>query len=74
MKIVNIKQYPCELHIKADDSNTYVLNYDGQQGLFTRNEWKDDEVVSLFDDETQEYILDRLEMTTSNNFFAEDTD
>lgn len=72
MKATKIKHYPCELRIIADNGETYVINYDGTQGEYTREEWKEDEIVSMFDSESQEQILADLAMTYNGEFFAQE--
>lgn len=70
MKALNIKRFRVLLQVLADDGRTYEINFDGTQGEFTREDWKlKDEIVSLFDSESQEEILNALEMTSNEPFF-----
>ena len=62
MKIKNIKVYQCNLSLSDIKNDYYSINFDGQKGLFTREEWKEEEeIISLFDGESQEKILNMLE-------------
>lgn len=65
-----IENYPCELHVTADNGKTYIINYDGLQGELTKAEWRGDDTISMFDEESQDKILSALEMTYNLDFFA----
>ena len=63
-----IKKFPCHFRITTTDEEILVLDYDGQIGIFTREEWLDDEAICQFDANSQQAILNELE-NTCNNFF-----
>ena len=65
----SIKKFPCHFRITTTEDDILVLDYDGQQGVFTREQWLDDEVLCQFDEESQDAILNELENTCNNNFF-----
>jgi hypothetical protein len=65
----SIKKFPCHFRITTTDEEILVLDYDGQQGVFTRKQWLDDEVLCQFDKQSQEAILNELENTCNGNFF-----
>ena len=46
------------------------LEFDGQQGLFTRDEWVNEDLQD-YNKEEQEIILSALESTYNGNFFAD---
>ena len=67
-----IKSFPTELQITWGDKERQIdyLNYDGQQGEFTRSEWlSEDEIVSQYDDKSKEEILRILDNSCNCNFF-----
>lgn len=70
MKAIQIKHYPNELRIEADNGENYMLNYEGMQGELTRSEWRENEIVEAFDKESQDEILQALDMTYNGDFFV----
>ena len=71
MKAIEIKHYPCELHVKSDNGQTYIINYDGMQGLYSKEDWLNTPLISSFNKESQEEILSALEATYNKDFFSE---
>lgn len=52
--------YPAILQIWDTDGNSYSINMDGLKNELTAEEWKQDEIISLFDCESQEKIISTL--------------
>jgi hypothetical protein len=65
----SIKKFPCHFRITTTDEEIIVLDFDGQQGIFTQEEWLYDEVLCQFDEQSQKAILNELENTCNNFFF-----
>jgi|JI6StandDraft_1071083.scaffolds.fasta_scaffold927810_2 hypothetical protein len=70
LTLKSIKSFPGHLRLFTTNEEILILDYDGQQGLFTKNEWIDDETLMQFDEDSQAVIINYLE-NTSNNFFYE---
>lgn len=70
MKSVKIEHLPNELRITADNGETYTINYEGMQGQLTKDEWRDDETIKAFDKDSQDDILQALDMTYNGDFFV----
>lgn len=71
MKLEKIQIYPSNLQLHTTQG-VLSLDFDGQQGLYTEDEWREDEVISQFDHEDQIKILDTLSLTCNTDFFAEE--
>ena len=61
-KIEQIKFYPGNLEIFDNEGNNYSISFDGFKGVLTREEWQEDEVIQIFDEDSQERILNDLEL------------
>ncbi len=76
---INIKHYPGQLHIEYEDEGNIdseegidILNYDGQTGAYSRQDWREDTIICQYDQSSQDSILSALSMTSNQNFFDED--
>ena len=73
-RVSSIKRYPTNLHLDLQESG-YTLDFDGQVGQFTRDEWKEDLEERGFCPLSVEKILDYLDSfcyTNTEDFFKED--
>ena len=71
-KLDHIKNYPCFVEIHTTEGE--ILNYviDGlERNFWTREEFADDGVISEFDKESQNKILDAIDNHFNGGFFAE---
>ena len=73
-KLKKIKSYPANLQLWYEQDGEVELEnlyFDNCQGEWTRDCWRElDEVVSSYDAEDQDKILDALEMTCNCDFFS----
>jgi len=72
MKATQIKHFPCQLVIIDENGDNHTINYDGTQGEYSREEWLESDEIAIFDKDSQEEILQALEMTYNKPFFKED--
>ena len=73
LTLAAIKHYPAQLKLITECGKVLTLNYDNQQGEFTREEWsEDDDIVSQFDEESKEEILNALDNTSNVDFFRQE--
>ena len=78
--IKKIKYYPANLEIVWDNEDySTSIDYDGDQGEFTRDEWRQQLKAPIGDggygiqlDEDVEEILDALAITSNIDFFQEE--
>ncbi len=77
-RLVNIKSYGSNLELTYNDGHEFneieLLGFDGQIGVFTKDEWNEDDIISTYNINDRKSILDILEHTSNNNFFASDED
>ena len=71
LKLEKIFTFPSSLQLLTD-KGILNLDFDGTQGTFTKKEWQQDEKISCFNEADQAKILQYLENTCNENFFAED--
>lgn len=57
------------IEVEADNGKTYTIKYDGLQGKLTKEEWRNSQPISMFDQESMDGILQALEMTYNGDFF-----
>ena len=69
MKIKNIKTYPSMLIVEHNVGDNTEIDFDGCQGEFTTEEWKED--FQKYSENDQQKILDALSNTCNVDFFAE---
>lgn len=72
--VTNIKKYPSNLMLSYDSEEGVGVenfNYDGMHHQFTREEVKDMDFLSNYDDESKEKILDALSFCKESTFFLE---
>lgn len=55
-----LKCYQTNLDIWDTDGDHYRINFDCIFGVYTMIEWLEDEVISLFDHDSQKKIIDCL--------------
>ena len=74
--IQEIEYYPANIVVIWDSGEHSSINYDSQQGEFTRDEWRQQlkEGYGIQLDEDVEYILDALSNTSNIDFFQEEED
>ena len=70
--IKEIEYYPANLVVIWDDGDHTTINYDSQQGEFTREEWRQQLKETIQLDEDVEYILDALANTSNIDFFQDE--
>ena len=56
-KLDKIKLYPSNFDIFDSEGDYYCLDFDGLTNELTEAEWKEDPIISQFDEESQDKIL-----------------
>lgn len=70
-QLKKIEMFPSQLQLHNTDDTLMVLDYDGQQGMFTRLDWIDeDPILANYNLKDQNEILNSLESTYNESFFA----
>ena len=69
MNTIDIKIYKSNLVI-IKNGEAHNLDFDGQQGLFSQQDWKDDE-LNKYTEEEQNSIIDALSNTCNGEFFLD---
>ncbi|MDR1104462.1 MAG: hypothetical protein LBK92_03830 [Endomicrobium sp.] len=65
-----VKHYPSCLLV-SKYGQEYIIQHDGLYGEFTKEEWRQEEPLSLFNKEEQAEILQALDNSCNINFFRE---
>jgi len=69
MNTIEIKSYASNLVINKNGVS-HNLDFDGQQGLFSEQDWKDDE-LNNYTEEEQDSIISALSNTCNGEFFLD---
>lgn len=59
-QLSTIKHYPSNFELFDTNGNYYHLSYDGLKGELTESEWRENEIIQAFDNESQDKIIDTL--------------
>lgn len=68
-----IKAYSSNIVIHTTDGDTLNLEIEKKEGLYTKDEWQNNETILTLDDDSQEQVFKVMEKA-SNNFFKINTE
>ena len=61
-KLNSLKCFRNNFVLHDTEGNFYHISLDGCYGVYTRAEWKNDEIITQFDEDSQEKILDAIDL------------
>lgn len=72
--VVDIKAYPTNLILKTNKGETMNIDIEGKAGLYTKENWQEDETILGLDDDSQEQVFKIMEKSSDNGFFKINTE